>query len=281
MIKPNLKIYKVGITFKVYKEIIALTKRLYIQIYRRPSTLFAGIIQPLLWLVLFGELFKNAPINMLKYNIAYGEFLTPGIAVFTAFTGSMNAGLPIIFDREFGFLNRLLVSPLKNKNSLLLSCLIYIWTITIVQIIIIISCSTFIFNSIALIQNIHYIINLTSLLIINIASASICLAFLLPGHIEFLAFMLITNLPILFSSTALAPLSFMPYWLQMIACLNPLTYAIEIIRYICTRNFNEANTTIIETVWLNLNLTDSIYILIIINIFSFIIAQYIIRNKYE
>nr|QCI08001.1 hypothetical protein [Plumaria plumosa] len=281
MIKPNLQIYKVGITLKVYKEIIALTKRLYIQIYRRPSTLFAGIIQPLLWLVLFGELFKNAPINMLKCNIAYGAFLTPGIVVFTAFTGSMNAGLPIIFDREFGFLNRLLVSPLKNRNSLLLSCLIYIWTITILQIIIIISCSTFIFNSITLIQNIPYIISLTSLLIINIASASICLAFLLPGHIEFLAFMVITNLPVLFSSTALAPLSFMPYWLQMIACLNPLTYAIEIIRYICTRNLNETNNTIIETVWFNLSLTNSIDLLIIINIFSFIIAQYIIRNKYE
>ena len=43
------------------QETLALTKRLFIQLQRRPSTLIAGIIQPFMWLVLFGALFFNAP----------------------------------------------------------------------------------------------------------------------------------------------------------------------------------------------------------------------------
>jgi ABC-2 type transport system permease protein len=43
------------------QETGALTRRLFIQLQRRPSTLIAGIVQPIMWLVLFGALFQNAP----------------------------------------------------------------------------------------------------------------------------------------------------------------------------------------------------------------------------
>jgi len=42
------------------QETFALTKRLFIQLQRRPSTLVAGVIQPFMWLILFGALFYNA-----------------------------------------------------------------------------------------------------------------------------------------------------------------------------------------------------------------------------
>ena len=280
-IKPYLQINYLNNYLNIYNEIFALTKRLYIQIYRRPSTLIAGIIQPLLWLILFSALFQNAPTILFAKNIKYGEFLSPGIIIFTAFTGSMNAGLPIIFDREFGFFNRLLISPLKNRSSLIISCLIYIWTLTICQIMVIIKFTHIIFNSSITNHYIQNIIYLATLIIVSTASISICLAFLLPGHIEFLAFLLITNLPILFSSTALAPLSFMPYWLQIIACTNPLTYAIEILRYISLRIPYSYSEQIIETIWINLNLHQSQIILATINILNLIIVNYIIQHKYK
>ena len=43
------------------QETWALTRRLFIQLVRRPSTLVAGILQPLIWLFLFGALFSKAP----------------------------------------------------------------------------------------------------------------------------------------------------------------------------------------------------------------------------
>lgn len=260
-----------------YKEITALTTRLYIQIYRKPSIFISGIIQPLLWMILFGALFQNAPIDLLqKYNIKYGQFLSPGIITFTTFTGSINTGLPIIFDREFGFLNRLLVSPIENKNSLLISLLIYIWLTTSIQLITIITFSISLFKYILNIRIIAKILCITTFIIINIASLSIYISFILPGHIEFLACIFIINLPILFSSTALAPLSFMPYWLQIIVSINPLTYTIEIIRSLYLDNSH-----IIKTLWFTLNTNHAIYSLIIINIICFTIIKNIIQYKFD
>jgi ABC-2 type transport system permease protein len=100
------------------QETLALTKRLFIQLQRRPSTLIAGIIQPFMWLVLFGALFFNAPQGLFGNDQNYAQFLAPGIIVFTAFSGALNAGLPVMFDREFGFLNRLLVAPLASRFSI-------------------------------------------------------------------------------------------------------------------------------------------------------------------
>ena len=68
------------------------------------------------------------------------------------------------------------------------------------------------------------------LLVFAVTALSLGLAFTLPGHIELIAVIFVTNLPLLFASTALAPLSFMPTWLGWLAALNPLTFAIEPIR---------------------------------------------------
>ena len=48
----------------------------------------------------------------------------------------------------------------------------------------------------------------------------------------------VANLPLLFASTALAPISFMPIWLAWIAALNPLTFAIEPIRAAYSGSFS-------------------------------------------
>lgn len=284
-LKPNTTIdlfYKTTVNQHIYQEIKILTHRLYMQTYRRPSNAITGIIQPLLWLLLFGALFQNAPINLFEqYKIKYGEFLSPGILVFTAFTSSINAGLPIIFDREFGFINRLLSSPLIYKNTLIVSSIIYIWATSIVQILAIIAFNAYYFKSSKQINEILAIISIATLIVTNIASISICQAFILPGHIEFIALTLIINLPTLFSSTALAPLSFMPYWLQILVCLNPLTYAIEVTRYIYFNNQFEINQHIINTIWLRLHVSESICVLVLMNMLSFMIVNKIIKYKYD
>ena len=94
-----------------FQETGAMTRRLFIQLQRRPSTLIAGVIQPVMWLILFGALFQNVPAGLFGESRNYGQFLGAGIIVFTAFGGALNAGLPVMFDREFGFLNRFLVAP--------------------------------------------------------------------------------------------------------------------------------------------------------------------------
>src|SRR6476646_2448926 len=125
------------------QETLALTRRLFIQLQRRPSTLIAGIIQPLMWLVLFGALFQNVPQGLFGDSQSYGQFLGAGIIVFTAFGGALNAGLPVMFDREFGFLNRLLVAPLASRFSIVVASAIFITTLSLIQTAVIVSAIAF------------------------------------------------------------------------------------------------------------------------------------------
>jgi ABC-2 type transport system permease protein len=217
---------------EIIQETLALTRRLFIQLQRRPSTLAAGIIQPVMWLVLFGALFQNAPKGLFGSTTNYGQFLAAGVIVFTAFAGALNAGLPVMFDREFGFLNRLLVAPLASRFSIVLASAIFIISQSLLQAAVIVVAAAFLGAGLPDAAGLGAIALIVFLLALGVTAISLGLAFALPGHIELIAVIFVTNLPLLFASTALAPLSFMPGWLQAIATLNPLSYAIEPIRYL-------------------------------------------------
>jgi ABC-2 type transport system permease protein len=212
------------------QETIALTRRLFIQLIRRPSTLIAGLIQPLMWLVLFGALFQNAPEGFLGGE--YQQFLGAGVIVFTAFGGALNAGLPVMFDREFGFLNRLLMAPLVSRSSIVLASALFIMSLSLLQTVAIVATIAVMGSGLPNLSGMALIVSIVMLLVFAVTSVSLALAFTLKGHVELIAVILVTNLPLLFSSTALAPIAFMPTWLQWIALLNPLSYAIEPIRYV-------------------------------------------------
>jgi len=214
------------------QETTALTRRLFIQLQRRPSTLIAGIIQPVMWLILFGALFQNAPQGFLGSSVSYGKFIGAGIIVFTAFGGALNAGLPVMFDREFGFLNRLLVAPLASRFSIVMASAIFITTLSAIQTVAIVAVSGVLGAGLPNASGLALMALIVLLLVLGVTAISLGLAFTLPGHIELIAVIFVTNLPLLFASTALVPLSFMPTWLQWIASLNPLSYAIEPIRYV-------------------------------------------------
>ena len=214
------------------QETTALTRRLFIQLQRRPSTLIAGIIQPVMWLILFGALFQNAPQGFLGSSVSYGKFIGAGIIVFTAFGGALNAGLPVMFDREFGFLNRLLVAPLASRFSIVMASAIFITTLSAIQTVAIVAVSAVLGAGLPNASGLALMALIVLLLVLGVTAISLGLAFTLPGHIELIAVIFVTNLPLLFASTALVPLSFMPTWLQWIASLNPLSYAIEPIRYV-------------------------------------------------
>ncbi len=215
---------------EISQETLALTKRLFLQLQRRPSTLVAGVLQPLIWLVLFGALFAKAPAGLLPGGISYGRFLGAGVIVFTAFSAALNAGLPVMFDREFGFLNRLLVAPLRSRSSIVLASVLYITCLSLVQSLAIMATAALLGYGWPGGGGLLLVLITLLLLVFAVTALSLGLAFALPGHIELIAVIFVANLPLLFASTALAPLSFMPSWLGWLASLNPLTFAIEPIR---------------------------------------------------
>ena len=217
-------------TAELVQETLALTRRLFLQLARRPSTLVAGVLQPLIWLVLFGALFANAPEGLLPDGMSYGRFLGAGVIVFTALSAALNAGLPVIFNREFGFLNRLLVAPLRSRSSIVLASVLYITVLSLVQSLAIMATAWGLGYGWPGGVGLLLVLVTLLLLVFAVTGLSLGLAFALPGHIELIAVIFVANLPLLFASTALAPISFMPSWLGWLAALNPLTFAIEPIR---------------------------------------------------
>ena len=215
---------------ELWQETAALTRRLFLQLIRRPSTLVAGVLQPLIWLILFGALFAKAPEGLLPGGMSYGRFMGAGVIVFTAFSAALNAGLPVMFDREFGFLNRLLVAPLRSRSSIVLASVLYITALSVIQSIAIMGTSAVLGYGWPGGSGLLLVLVTLLLLVFAVTALSLGLAFALPGHIELIAVIFVANLPLLFASTALAPLSFMPPWLGWLASLNPLTFAIEPIR---------------------------------------------------
>jgi ABC-2 type transport system permease protein len=255
------------------QETGALTRRLFIQLQRRPSTLIAGIIQPIMWLVLFGALFQNAPPGLFGTDVSYGQFLGAGVIVFTAFGGALNAGLPVMFDREFGFLNRLLVAPLASRFSIVMASAIFITTLSLIQTGAIVAMSAFLGAGLPNVLGLGLVGLIVLLLVLGVTALSLGLSFSLQGHIELIAVIFVTNLPLLFASTALVPLSFMPVWLQWVATLNPLSYAIEPIRYVYLHSDWSLNSVVMQAPWGTVTLGAALLLLLAFDAIALLLIQ--------
>ncbi|MFM7326904.1 MAG: ABC transporter permease [Nodosilinea sp.] len=261
------------------QETLAMTRRLFIQLQRRPSTLIAGVIQPLIWLVLFGALFQNVPAGLFGESRSYGQFLGAGIIVFTAFGGALNAGLPVMFDREFGFLNRFLVAPLASRYSIVVASALFIATLSLIQTAAILGLSALLGAGLPNPLGLLLVLTIVLVLVLGVTALSLGLTFALPGHIELIAVIFITNLPLLFSSTALVPIDFMPGWLQWVASLNPLTYAIEPIRYIYLHSDWGLGSVVLQTPFSGVPLGVCLAILIGFCGLSLLLIQPLLRQR--
>jgi ABC-2 type transport system permease protein len=261
------------------QETLAMTRRLFIQLQRRPSTLVAGVVQPLIWLVLFGALFQNVPEGLFGESRNYGQFLGAGIIVFTAFGGALNAGLPVMFDREFGFLNRFLVAPLASRYSIVVASALFIAALSLVQTAAIVGLSAVLGAGLPTLPGLLLVLFIVMTLVLGVTALSLGLTFALPGHIELIAVIFVTNLPLLFSSTALVPLEFMPSWLQMVASLNPLTYAIEPIRYVYLHPSWGLGSPVLQTPLATVSLGSCLAILGIFCVVALVLIQPLLRRR--
>jgi ABC-2 type transport system permease protein len=154
-----------------------------------------------------------------------------------------------MFDREFGFLNRLLVAPLASRFSIVFASAIFIISQSLLQAAVIVGAAAFLGAGLPDFTGLCAIALIVFLLALGVTAISLGLAFALPGHIELIAVIFVTNLPLLFASTALAPLSFMPGWLQVVVTLNPLSYAIEPIRYLYLHSSWGINDIVMSAFW--------------------------------
>jgi ABC-2 type transport system permease protein len=192
---------------------------------REKSRIVSSIVQPLMWLFLFGSGI-GASINVSDIN--YRDYIYPGILTMSVLFGAVFFGLYIVWDRKLDVLKAVLVAPV-SRTSIFMGKVLGGCTDVILQILIL-----FIFSFLFPAVNPWGIpLALLFLLIISIALVSLGLAIgsLLESLEGFQIISAFVVFPLFFLSGALFPVDDkLPLWLQSMVKLNPLTYAVDGVR---------------------------------------------------
>ncbi|MCD1295420.1 daunorubicin ABC transporter permease [Methanocella sp. CWC-04] len=192
---------------------------------REKTRLANAFFQPLLWLFIFGTGMRfSAGSNSFNYQ----EFIFPGLICQAMLFTAMFMGVSIIWDREFGFLKEILVSPL-SRLSIFLGKMLGVSTDVMLQGLIIFPFAFLIgagFGPIEFFKAIP--------IMILIAFGLVCLGLGFASFMKSLeGFGLVQtfiNMPMFFLSGALFPLTNVPTWLQWVSYFNPLTYGVDALR---------------------------------------------------
>lgn len=184
-----------------------------------------------------------------------------------------------MFDREFGFLNRFLVAPLASRYSIVVASAIFIAALSLVQTAAILGLSAALGAGLPNGAGLVLVLLIVMTLVLGVTALSLGLTFALPGHIELIAVIFVTNLPLLFSSTALVPLDFMPSWLQVVASLNPLTYAIEPIRYVYLHPDWTLSSIVLQTPFAGISLGIALAVLVVFCGLALTLIQPLLRRR--
>ncbi|MBI4714725.1 MAG: ABC transporter permease [Nitrospirae bacterium] len=212
------------------QETWAMTRRWLHRLRREPMSITFSILQPLIWLLLFGNLFQRAAAIPGVESGRYLSFMTAGVVVMTVLNSGLFGGVEIMFDKETGFLERLLVAPI-HRSALIVSRFLYVIGITSIQSLLILGLASLLSVPLATgIGGLALILAIGMMLGIGLIALSTSLAFVVKGHGPFFALIGFITLPLIFLSSALVPRSVMPGWMSLLALLNPMTYAIEGVR---------------------------------------------------
>jgi ABC-2 type transport system permease protein len=204
-----------------------MTQRQLRALLRQPAWIVVTLVQPLMWLLLFGSLFKRI-VDLPGFGAgSYADFLTPGVVVMTALFSGGWAGMSILNDLERGTLDRFLTTP-TSRVALIAGPLAQLSIVTIVQSLIIVGLGLAIGADFAGgVLGALAVILAAVLLGTAIAALSIALALVARKEETVIATVTSFTLPLTFLSGAFMQLSLAPGWIQEIAKFNPLNWAIE------------------------------------------------------
>jgi ABC-2 type transport system permease protein len=195
---------------------------------RSKSRMIGAVGQPLLFLLALGygvgSVYKKAGEG------DYLQFLVPGIILQTILFSGVFWGMQILFDKRFGFLKEMLVAPISRLRVLYGNALGGA-TIALIQ--------GFFVLLIAIVLGFRpynwYLLPLSLVIMIILSLALTSFGAGIASMVEdFQGFQSINNFlifPLFFLSSALYPLTNAPDILKFMASINPLSYAVDLLRY--------------------------------------------------
>lgn len=197
---------------------------------RMPVFLIISIVQPVLWVVLFGQLFRSVTTIPGFESGSYVQFLAPGISIMTALFSASYSGMGLLGDIDRGVLDRMLATPV-SRGALIAGRILHSAVLVIVQagIILIVAC--------LLGARPHggipgvLVLFLAAFLIgAAFAAFSNALALLARRQELVIAVMNFTVLPMTFLSSMIMSRNLMPQWIRGVSRFNPVNWAVTAAR---------------------------------------------------
>jgi ABC-2 type transport system permease protein len=194
---------------------------------RQPAYIGITIVQPIVWLLLFGSLFEKVVEIPGFGGGSYIEFLTPGVIVMSALFSNGWSGMTIIEDIDAGIMDRFLVTP-ASRGAIMNGLLVQQAVIDVIQ--------SAIMFAIAVAMGARFdggvaglgvTIVAAILLGLSFSSFSNALAPLLRTRESVIGIVQFVTLPATFLSGAVMDLSLAPGWIQAIARYNPVNWAVQ------------------------------------------------------
>jgi ABC-2 type transport system permease protein len=196
---------------------------------REPIWIALLLIQPMLWLLLYGQLFSR--VSALRGEAgSYIEFLTPGIVVMNAFFGGAWSGMAMISDLDRNVVQRFLATP-TSRLAIVLSQVVRAGITAIIQALIIL------LVGLALGVRVHggalgWIVVLVAAALLAMAFAGIShgIALLVRKEATMIATANFVGLPLMFLSSILITKGVMPGWIQGVSRFNPVNWGVQAAR---------------------------------------------------
>jgi ABC-2 type transport system permease protein len=193
---------------------------------RQPWYMLASLIQPLIWLLLFGQLFREVSTLPGFPMGSYIAYLTPGVVVMTAMFANSWNGMSLLDDMDSGVLDRFLASPVRRSAIL---------TGVSIQQTISVAIQSLILVALALVLGARFdggiggvaiLIAVSTLLGAGFGGISMGTALTVRQRESVIGMNQLLVLPGVFLSTAFMPAALLPGWIATVARFNPVNWAV-------------------------------------------------------
>ena len=194
-----------------------------------PFELFTRMIQPAIWLLIFGQAMAKTKI-ISTGSLSYLDYITPGILAQSILFIAIFYGISLIWERDMGILHKILVSP-TPRSILVIGRGISAGIRGISQIFIIYLLAILLGVNIRWDLLAFFGVVCTVLLGGAVFSTfSLIIACIVKKRERFMGIGQVLTMPLFFASNALYPIDLMPRWLQILSKINPLTYQVDALR---------------------------------------------------
>jgi ABC-2 type transport system permease protein len=210
----------------VIRHTLYMTLRHLRELWRQPWFVAITLVQPVIWLLLFGALFKRVIEIPGFHGHSYIAFLAPGIVVMTALFNSAWSGMALIEDLNGGVTARFLVSPVR-REALIAGRILKEAIVVVIQSVIIVMLALIVGASFpGGVAGVAALFAISALLGATFGALSNGFGLIMRQEEALIGAVQFIVLPLTFLSTTFLAANLIPSWMRTVSDVNPVNWAV-------------------------------------------------------